>query len=340
MIEMAPAAATVVEDDIMAGARRGTAAVAAAVLALTTTNAASGQTFSAMSPGSGITVLINSPSNGQTGYSFRPNEDILVSKIGVIDEGGNGLAASHMVALFHRASGTLLASATIPSGAGAQFISGSRYLDITPIVLHEGVEYYMLANNFHLDLFRFTVLSQNAFVGVDSHLTWVSSVISNDTNSVFTPYVPEPDLEAGYGPNIRFSLDPLDCNRNNIPDDMEEFADCNANGVPDECDAAVEGDCNANGLPDSCDIDLQPGADADHNGILDVCELCAGDANGSGVVDVSDLLALLAGWGECGLRCFPGVVDEQECPADTNVDCLIDVTDLLALLANWGSCEG
>jgi hypothetical protein len=324
----------------MTGAMRGTAMPLAAILSAMVSAAASGQSFSAMSPGTGITVLVNSASNGQTGYSFRPNEDILVTKIGVIDEGGNGLVASHMVALFHRASGTMLASATIPSGAGGQLVSGSRYLDITPVVLHEDVEYYMLANNFHLDLFRFTVLSQNAFISVDSHITWVSSVISAQTNSVFTAYQPNPTLREGYGPNIRFSLNPLDCNRNNIPDDMEEFADCNANGVPDECDAAQGDDCNGNGVPDSCDIDLLPAADGDHNGILDVCELCAGDANGNGSVDVSDLLALLAGWGECSLRCFPGVVDEQECPADTNVDCLIDVTDLLNLLANWGPCEG
>ena len=49
-----------------------------------------------------------------------------------------------------------------------------------------------------------------------------------------------------------------------------------------------------------------------------------GDINGDGVVDVVDLLALLADFGSC-----PG------CPADLNGDGVVDVVDLLMVLANW-----
>ncbi len=52
-----------------------------------------------------------------------------------------------------------------------------------------------------------------------------------------------------------------------------------------------------------------------------------GDLNGDGVVDVSDLLILLAAWGGCPLN---------TCPADLNGDGIVDVSDLLILLANWG----
>ncbi len=55
----------------------------------------------------------------------------------------------------------------------------------------------------------------------------------------------------------------------------------------------------------------------------------SGDINGDGVVDVSDLLALLQSWGEC-----PG--GPHECPADLNGDGVVDVSDLLILLTNWG----
>jgi hypothetical protein len=54
---------------------------------------------------------------------------------------------------------------------------------------------------------------------------------------------------------------------------------------------------------------------------------CPADLNGDNVVDVFDLLGLLAAWGPC-----PG------CDADLNGDDVVDVFDLLALLAAWGPC--
>ncbi|MCH7573407.1 MAG: hypothetical protein IH891_10890 [Planctomycetes bacterium] len=55
---------------------------------------------------------------------------------------------------------------------------------------------------------------------------------------------------------------------------------------------------------------------------------CPADcSNGDGSVNVTDLLALLAAWGQVGSSCdIAGVGDT------------VNVTDLLALLAAWGSC--
>lgn len=54
---------------------------------------------------------------------------------------------------------------------------------------------------------------------------------------------------------------------------------------------------------------------------------CEGDVDGSGSVDVTDLLAVIAAWGDC-----------DGCSADTNDDGVVNVTDLLAIIAAWGPC--
>lgn len=51
-----------------------------------------------------------------------------------------------------------------------------------------------------------------------------------------------------------------------------------------------------------------------------------GDLTDDGIVNVSDLLAMLSGWGACATNC---------CAADLNVDGSVDVLDLLLMLTNW-----
>jgi subtilisin family serine protease len=68
--------------------------------------------------------------------------------------------------------------------------------------------------------------------------------------------------------------------------------------------------------------------DENSNGIPDECEglPCPEDLDGSGDVDVTDLLDLLAAWGQSGV------------PADLDGSGIVDVGDLLQLLAAWGVC--
>ena len=51
---------------------------------------------------------------------------------------------------------------------------------------------------------------------------------------------------------------------------------------------------------------------------------CPSDFNEDGVVDVNDLLLLIAAWGSC-----------DACPEDLNGDGVVDVSDLLMLIAAW-----
>ena len=59
----------------------------------------------------------------------------------------------------------------------------------------------------------------------------------------------------------------------------------------------------------------------------DCLYLCDGDTNGDLVVDVSDLLAVIADW-QC----------EGSCSADVTGDGIVDVADLLLVIAGWGPC--
>jgi predicted outer membrane repeat protein len=67
-------------------------------------------------------------------------------------------------------------------------------------------------------------------------------------------------------------------------------------------------------------------------GAYEVQALCAADTNGSGAVDVDDLVAVILGWGPCG-NCAP-----PNCPADVNGSCAVDVDDLIAVILAWGAC--
>ncbi len=124
-----------------------------------------------------------------------------------------------------------------------------------------------------------------------------------------------------------------DCNQNGVPDECDVWGgyseDCNENGVPDECDIADEtsGDCNANGVPDECDIADGTSHDDNQNGVPDECE-CLADVNEDELVDVVDLLAVLAAWGQTG----------SDLPEDVNYDGIVDVLDILIVLAAWGPC--
>ena len=59
-----------------------------------------------------------------------------------------------------------------------------------------------------------------------------------------------------------------------------------------------------------------------------VCgDSCLGDINNDGMVNVSDLLAIIAAWG----------TNDPDTDLDGNG--VVAVGDLLAAIANWGNCE-
>lgn len=71
------------------------------------------------------------------GWQFTTNSDISVTALGFFDDGQNGLVDAHDVGIFS-AAGTLLASATVPSGGAAPLVNQFRYVAIAPLLLTSG----------------------------------------------------------------------------------------------------------------------------------------------------------------------------------------------------------
>ncbi len=65
------------------------------------------------------------------------------------------------------------------------------------------------------------------------------------------------------------------------------------------------------------------------------------DANGptpDGVIDVFDLLGVLAVWGQCADPCPPHCLGDITNATDDGLDCAVDVFDMLELLESFGNC--
>ncbi|MCI0632037.1 MAG: dockerin type I domain-containing protein [Phycisphaerales bacterium] len=123
----------------------------------------------------------------------------------------------------------------------------------------------------------------------------------------------------------------------------EDF-DADNDGSFDSCDSCTDTDGDGWGNPgfpantctsDNCpDVFNKDQLDTDGNGIGDACEAgppCPADISpqpdGDGLVNVGDLLAVIANWGGGA-----GNI------ADVNVDGAVDVLDLLAVIGAWGTC--
>lgn len=133
------------------------------------------------------------------------------------------------------------------------------------------------------------------------------------------------------------SHDPLYVRGYGIVDAAAALAeDCNGNSQDDPTDIAtkVSNDCNENLFPDECDIAQGFSMDLDEDGVPDECDCTVrifGDVapeGGDGIVEVGDVLCVLAGYGDLSL-CPDGDI------APCNGDGIIEVSDVLNVLAAY-----
>ncbi|MBX9605903.1 MAG: PEP-CTERM sorting domain-containing protein [Gammaproteobacteria bacterium] len=80
-------------------------------------------------------------------YEFSPSEELVVSALGIFDQGSNGLATDMVVGLLQR-TGTFtanqLARVVLPAGTGATLLDGYRYQAIGPLSLQTGIAYQLV----------------------------------------------------------------------------------------------------------------------------------------------------------------------------------------------------
>jgi len=89
----------------------------------------------------------NTPPPGTEGFSFTTGAtlpDALVTELGVYDWGNDGLAASHVVTLF-TSTGTVLTSATVPSG-GSATADSFQWVNTAPVTLAPNTTYVLAAS--------------------------------------------------------------------------------------------------------------------------------------------------------------------------------------------------
>jgi hypothetical protein len=59
---------------------------------------------------------------------------------------------------------------------------------------------------------------------------------------------------------------------------------------------------------------------------------CPPDIDGSGAVDVDDLVEVILGWGTCD-------PSPEPCPPDIDESGAVDVDDLIEVILGWGDCR-
>jgi Ca2+-binding EF-hand superfamily protein len=66
---------------------------------------------------------------------------------------------------------------------------------------------------------------------------------------------------------------------------------------------------------------------------VSIAQICDGDTNGDGLVNIDDLIAVIQRW---DFGCPPA---PEFCEADLDGDGLVDINDLLEIVNGWGMCQ-
>lgn len=109
-----------------------------------------------------------------TSYSYYPQ----VNWLGYYDEGGDGLAGSHVVSLWDNSTQTIIASATVPAGTAAPLENGYRWVQLpTTVQLNYGSYYTIAAQTDGVDLWGNLISNTAVDNGNNGQISWNSQYV-------------------------------------------------------------------------------------------------------------------------------------------------------------------
>jgi Domain of unknown function (DUF4082)/PEP-CTERM motif len=140
------------------------------------------------------------------GWQFTLSSPVTVTELGFFDATGSGLSDPHPVGIWN-GSGTLLGSATVPSGTAGMLVDGFRFVSVTPFTLGAGA--YAIGaygNQTSLDAFEFGLGGSTTIPA----LTLGGAVeAASLPNTLTFPTSPEGFATQGYfGPNFMVATIP------------------------------------------------------------------------------------------------------------------------------------
>jgi len=149
-------------------------------------------------------AIVNDNVSCTFGYSLTlGGSDASVTQLGVWDQGNDGLAEAHSVGLW-TSTGTLLASAIVPSGTSASLYNGFRYMNIAPLNLSAGTTYvlgiYDNALNTDEITFQQTVTLGSDIASIGAPLLLDGADLAFPTTSIGG------NAEGFFGPNAMLSV--------------------------------------------------------------------------------------------------------------------------------------
>jgi len=122
--------------------------------------------------------------NDNRGWSFTANQNIMVDELGFFDNGSDGLVSSHNVGIWS-ISGSLITSATVPSGTAGILQSGFRFVDISDVQLYAG-QTYVIGGKLVANADP-TVWQASSFSTIPE-ITYGTCMFSNSTDPLVFPW--------------------------------------------------------------------------------------------------------------------------------------------------------